>query len=43
MNESGPAGIEVCSNIWSKFRMQLPWTTISKPVNGDYHVWSETG
>ena len=33
----------ICANIWSKFRMQLPWTTISPPVKGDYHVWSDTG
>ena len=23
--------------------MQLPWTTSSPPVKGDYHVWSDTG
>ena len=23
--------------------MQLPWTTRSPPVKGDYHVWSDTG
>ena len=32
-----------CANIWSKFSVQLPWTTISPPVKGDYHVWSDTG
>ena len=32
-----------CANIWSKFSVQLPWTTISPPVKGDYHVWSGTG
>ena len=32
-----------CANIWSKFGVQLPWTTISPPVKGDYHVWSDTG
>ena len=31
------------ANIWSKFGVQLPWTTISPPVKGDYHVWSDTG
>ena len=31
-----------CANIWSKFSVQLPWTTISPPVKGDYHVWSGT-
>ena len=23
--------------------MQLPWTTISPPVKGDYRVWPDTG
>ena len=32
-----------CANIWSKFSVQLPWTTSSPPVKGDYHVWSDTG
>ena len=32
-----------CANIWSKFSVQLPWTTISPPVKGDYQVWSGTG
>ena len=32
-----------CANIWSKFSVQLPWTPISPPVKGDYHVWSGTG
>ena len=32
-----------CANIWSKFSVQLPWTTISPPVKGDYHIWSDTG
>ena len=31
------------ANIWSKFGVQLPWTTSSPPVKGDYHVWSDTG
>ena len=43
MSKSGPAGIEVVRIFWSKLRMQLPWTTISPPVKGDYHVWSDTG
>ena len=43
MNESGPAGIRSCANIWSKFCVQLPWTTSSPPVKGDYYVWSDTG
>ena len=30
------------ANIWSKFRVQLLWTTSSPPVKGDYHVWSDT-
>ena len=42
MNERGPAGIEVVANIWSKFGVQLPWTTSSRSVKGDYHVWSDT-
>ena len=32
-----------CANIWSKISVQLPWTPISPPVKGDYHVWSDTG
>ena len=32
-----------CANIWYIFSVQLPWTTISPPVKGDYHVWSDTG
>ena len=32
-----------CANIWFKFGVQLPGTTISPPVKGDYHVWSNTG
>ena len=32
-----------CANIWSKSSVQLSWTTISPPVKGDYHVWSDTG
>ena len=43
MNESGPAGIEVVRIFWSKFCVQLPWTTSSPPVKGDYYVWSDTG
>ena len=43
MSKSGPAGIRSCSNIWSKFGVQLPWTTSCPPVKGDYHVWSDTG
>ena len=30
-----------CAIIWSKFSVQLPWTTSSPPVKGDYHVWSD--
>ena len=43
MNESGPAGIEVWANFLSKFCVQLPWTTSSPPVKGDYHVFSNSG
>ena len=32
-----------CANIWSKFSVQLPWTTSCPPVKGGYHVWSDTG
>ena len=32
-----------CANICSKFSVQLPWTTSSPPMKGDYHVWSDTG
>ena len=42
MNDSGPARIEVVQ-IFGQFSVQLPWTTISPPVTGDYHVWSDTG
>ena len=31
-----------CANIWFKFRVQLPLITISPPVKGDYHIWSDT-
>ena len=43
MSKSGPAGIEVVRIFGPKFGVQLPWTTISPPVKGDYHVWSDTG
>ena len=38
MNESGPAGIEVVRIFSPNFSVQLPWTTSSPPVKGDYHV-----
>ena len=44
MSERGPAGIEVV-RIYGPNSVcsTLPWTTISPPVKGDYHVWSGTG
>ena len=31
------------ANFLFKFCLQLPWTTSSPPVKGDYHVFSNTG
>ena len=31
------------ANFWCKFCVQLPWTTSSPHVKGDYHVFSNTG